>query len=185
MPGMNNAEIIEVVTAYADDEALGLRGLLETRWLGTDNSEWQSIPGPAWAFSRCEYRYTPAARMPAWVNFYETNGAPRTGVTGVYCYQSRALADAQAGAGRIACVNVCPGDGLEDVDSYRPHMEACDQVIKIIRKRGRVRRGPLLKASRMPAKELSQCLETLTQSEQVGANIVETKGGDTSEYFAI
>ena len=182
---MTNAEIIEVVTAFAADKASGLAGLLETRRLDGADNEWRTIEGPVWAFNKSEYRYTPAARMPAWVNFYETNGAPRTGVTGVYCYQSRALADAQAGAGRIACVKVCPGDGLEDVDSYRPHMDACDQVIKIIRKRGRVRRGPLLKASRMPAKELSQCLETLTQSEQVGANIVETKGGDTSEYFAI
>ena len=114
MPGMTNAEIIEVVTAYADDEALGLRGLLETRWLGTDNSEWLSIHGPAWAFSQSEYRYTPAARMPVWVNFYETIGAPQTGETGVYCHQSRALADAQAAADRIACVKVCPGDGLKD-----------------------------------------------------------------------
>ena len=114
MPGMTNAEIIEVVTAYAADEALGLMGLLETRQSDRTDNEWLTIEVPVWAFSKSEYRYTPAARMPVWVNFYETNGAPRTGVTGVYCHQSRALADAKVGAGRIACVKVCPGDGLKD-----------------------------------------------------------------------
>ena len=111
MPGMNNAEIIEVVTAYADDEALGLRGLLETRWLGTDNSEWLSIHGPAWAFSQSEYRYTPAARMPVWVNLY---GADRGQRPEVRCHPSREVADAYGTAARIACVMISPGDGLKD-----------------------------------------------------------------------
>ena len=114
MPIMTNAEIIEVVTAYAADEALGLAGLLEIRRPDHADNEWLTIEVPRWAFSQSEYRYTPAARMPVWVNFYETIGAPQTGETGVYCHQSRALADAKAGAGRIACVKVCPGDGLKD-----------------------------------------------------------------------
>ena len=117
MPRMTDREIIEVVTAYEADDVRLLKGLLKTRPLGNDaEAPWQVIAAPGWAFNQSEYRYTPAARMPVWVNFYETIGAPRTGVTGVYCHQSRALADARAGAGRIACVNVCPGDGLEDVN---------------------------------------------------------------------
>ena len=115
MPRMTNAEIIEVVTAYEADDVRLLKGLLKTRPLGNDaEAPWQVIAAPGWAFNQSEYRYTPAARMPVWVNLYETNGAPRT-VPG-YCHQSRAIADAKAGMDRVACVKVFPGDGLEDVN---------------------------------------------------------------------
>ena len=111
MPRMTNAEIIEVVTAYEADDVRLLKGLLKTRPLGNDaEAPWQVIAAPGWAFNQSEYRYTPAARMPVWVNLY----GDLCGATNVYCHESRALADAQAGTDRIACVKVCPGDGLKD-----------------------------------------------------------------------
>jgi len=111
MPIMTNAEIIEVVTAFEADKASGLAGLLEIRRPDHADNEWLTIEVPRWAFSQSEYRYTPAARMPVWVNLY---GADRGQRPEVRCHPSREVADAYGTAARIACVMISPGDGLKD-----------------------------------------------------------------------
>ena len=74
---------------------------------------------------------------------------------------------------------------MPDPRRQTPSMDNCDKTLVSIRKHPGIRQGQLLRAIRIPTKELKECVEWLVGTGEITREGIATRGGNTTIYHAV